>query len=848
MLIDPLTFGMPPTTVPSIEPLQLLLLEAVRRALAHAGYADRPFDREHTCAIVGIGGGGSPLSISYGLRTCMPLVTAVPGAEEYPGHLMKLLDPILPEWTEDSFPGILQNVAAGRVANRFNFGGTNFALDAACASSLAALHMGIRELQAGTSNVAVVMGADAVQTPYAYVAFSKTHALSAKGRCRPFDAAADGIVLSEGVGVVILKRLADAERDGDRVYAVVKGMGASSDGRDKGLTAPRAEGQLRALRRAYAAAKVSPAQVGLVEAHGTGTVVGDRTEAQALREMFVDSGAGEAVCALGSVKSLIGHSKCAAGIAGLIKTVLALHHKVLPPTQLDKPNAKAGLDRGPLYLNTEARPWVQGNGQPRRAGVSAFGFGGTNFHAVLEEYTGDYLNHKHSPLPGWPVELLVWRRADRKTLLADLQQTQQALAQGARPGLAEWACSLVRALPAGVNPPTLAIVASSIDDAREKIAHALKALQTSEKTWHDPRGVWFAECPRQHAGKVAILFPGQGSQYVNMLAQTALAFPQVRAVLDRADQARHDASAPLEWPLSRFIYPPSTFTPEQEQHARQELMRTEVAQPAVGAASVALWRLLHDELGIDADFCAGHSYGEYVALHAAGAMTEDELFRISYRRGAVIHDATAQMPGAMAAVEAMGEVVAEALKDLPRVSLANLNSPSQTVISGPEDGIGAALQLLKNKGIRGQRLPVACGFHSPLVAPAQERLAEALRDIPLSTPRVPVYSNIAAQPYPDDPQQMQTLLATHLCAPVRFQEQIEALYQAGADLPRSWAAGSADRTGRSNPEGSAAPRRGRGQPRQTRAGPVAPAAGPGRCARFAGAAAAVARTPWLAGL
>ena len=235
--------------------------------------------------------------------------------------------------------------------------------------------------------------------------------------------------------------------------------------------------------------------------------------------------------------------------------------------------------------------------------------------------------------------------------------------------------------------PTLAIVASSIDDAREKIAQALKALQTSEKTWHDPRGVWFAECPGQHAGKVAILFPGQGSQYVNMLAQTALAFPQVRAVLDRADQARHDASAPLEWPLSRFIYPPSTFTPEQEQHARQELMRTEVAQPAVGAASVALWRLLHDELGIEADFFAGHSYGEYVALHAAGAMTEDQLFRISYRRGAVIHDATAQMPGAMAAIEASGEVVSEALKDLPRVSLANLNSPSQTVISAPRTAL-----------------------------------------------------------------------------------------------------------------------------------------------------------------
>jgi acyl transferase domain-containing protein/NAD(P)H-dependent flavin oxidoreductase YrpB (nitropropane dioxygenase family)/NAD(P)-dependent dehydrogenase (short-subunit alcohol dehydrogenase family) len=779
VLFDPLVFGMPPNTLTSIEPLQLMLLEGVRQALAHAGYAERSFDREHTCAIVGVGGGGAPLSVSYGLRSCMPLMDTAPGMPVRAGAMMKCLDPLLPEWTEDSFPGILLNVASGRVANRFNFGGANFALDAACASSLAALHLGVRELQMGTSNVAVVMGADTVQTPFAYIAFSKTHALSALGKCRPFDAAADGIVLSEGVGVVILKRLADAERDGDRIHAVIKGVGASSDGRDKGLTAPRAEGQLRALRRAYSAAGVSPSQVGLVEAHGTGTVVGDRTEAQALREMFIESGAGEATCALGSVKSLIGHSKCAAGIAGFIKTVLALHHKVLPPTQVEKPNARAGLDQGPLYLNTESRPWVQGNGQPRRAGVSAFGFGGTNFHVVLEEYTGDYINQKHSPLPTWPAELLVWRRPQRKTLIEDLQKAHQALKSGARPILADWAGSLVKALPADVNQPTLALVAASVDDAKEKIAQALKTLAEAPKSWADPRGVWFAENPGQDAGKVAVLFPGQGSQYVNMLAQTALAFPQVREVLDRADLALQGR---LEWPLSRFIYPPSSFTTEQEQHARQELTRTEVAQPAIGAASVALWRLLHDVLGIEADFFAGHSYGEYVSLYAAGAMSEQELFRISHRRGAVIHQATAQMPGAMAAVEGRADMVAEAVKDVPRVSLANLNSPLQTVISGPEEGIVAALQILKDRGIRGQRLTVACGFHSPLVAPAQPLLAAALRQIPLTAPKTPVYSNITAQPYPAEPAQMQTLLATHLTSPVRFQEQIESLHQAGARI------------------------------------------------------------------
>ena len=357
---DPVTFGITPNSLLSIEPLQLYLLEAARRALADAGYSDRPFPRERTASILGIGGGGSPLAVQYGFRTCLPLLETVPGLALDSNELMDKCRPLMPEWTEDSFPGILMNVAVGRIANRFNLGGPNYAIDAACGSSLAAVYACIRELQVGTSDVAIALGADTVQTPYAYMAFSKTHALSPKGRCRPFDAAADGIVLSEGVGAVILKRLADAERDGDRIYGVIKGMGASSDGRDKGLTAPRLEGQLRALRRAYGQARVSPSQVGLIEAHGTGTVVGDQTEAQALIQLMREAQAAPQSCAVGSVKSMIGHTKCAAGIAGLIKTTLALHHRVLPPTLVETPNPKGDFEEGVLYLNTEPRPWVHG--------------------------------------------------------------------------------------------------------------------------------------------------------------------------------------------------------------------------------------------------------------------------------------------------------------------------------------------------------------------------------------------------------------------------------------------------------------------------------------------------------
>jgi acyl transferase domain-containing protein/NAD(P)H-dependent flavin oxidoreductase YrpB (nitropropane dioxygenase family)/NAD(P)-dependent dehydrogenase (short-subunit alcohol dehydrogenase family)/acyl carrier protein len=774
---NPLKYGITPKSIPNIEPLQLLLLEAVNQALGDAGYLDRPYNRERTCAILGVGGGGMPLSVAYGFRACMPLMDTIPGVPIKSSQVVELGEGILPEWTEDSFPGILLNVAAGRVSNRFNLGGPNMAIDAACGSSLAALYAGVRELCDGTSDVAVVMGADAVQTPYAYVAFSKTHALSPRGRCRPFDASADGIALAEGIGVAVLKRLKDAERDGDRIYAVIKGVGASSDGRDKGLTAPRAEGQLRALHRAYAQARISPARVGLVEAHGTGTVVGDRTEAMALGKVFRDAGGAPRSAALGSVKSMIGHSKCAAGLAGLIKAAFALHHKVLPPTLVETPNPKANLDDGPLYLNTEARPWVHGAAHPRTAGVSAFGFGGTNFHAVLEEYTGDFLNRPSCGLRHWPAELFVWRRPDTAALLAAVKHCRDALAAGATPEPADLAASLWQSSRGGAGQPTLAVVAGSLNELREKLDAALAALPKANGAHTDPRGIYFAASPGHAAGTVAFLFPGQGSQYPDMLAQTAIAFPEVREVLDTAERVLLDK---LERPLGKFIYPPSPFTPEQEQANRKELQRTEIAQPAVGAASLGMARLLAT-LGIEPDFLAGHSYGEYVALAAAGAMSDEELILLSHRRGEVIKDAAAAAPGGMIAAEGTPEVIEPLLKGVAEAWIANHNAPTQTVIAGTEAGLKAAAAALQAAGIRSQRIPVACGFHSPLVAAAKGPLAEALAAVRFNAPRKPVFSNTTTAPH-GEPKRIAQQLAEHLVSPVRFAAEIEAMYQAGARI------------------------------------------------------------------
>lgn len=773
---DPFTFGITPKSMTSIEPLQLLLLEGVRHALTDAGYTQRPFNRERTAAILGIGGGGSPLAVSYGFRTCLPLLDLVPGSPVSGTEILNRSKAMLPEWTEDSFPGILMNVAVGRVSNRFNFGGPNFAIDAACASSLAAVHECVRELEMGTSDVAVAMGADTVQTPYAYMAFSKTHALSRRGKCSPFDAAADGIVLSEGIGVVVLKRLADAERDGDQIYAVIKGIGASSDGREKGLTAPNASGQLRALRRAYDKAGISPSRVALIEAHGTGTVVGDQTEGRSLAQVLEEAGADTQSCALGSVKSMIGHSKCAAGLAGLIKTALAIHHKVLPPTLVETPNPKANFEQSPLYLNTEARPWIHGRPEPRCAGVSAFGFGGTNFHVVLEEYTGSYLQQSAPAMRRWPAELFVWRRATRAALVEAIEQCRAGLARGAQPQLNELAAAVWKANPHDHRLPTLAVVATSLDDLGEKLRQASDALKSSSDRVSNPQGIYFADRPTADGGKVAFLFPGQGSQYPNMLSQLAVTFPEVQQAFDQAERVL-DGS--LEHPLGRYICPPSAFTPEQEQVQRTALARTDVAQPAIGAASLGMLNLLR-ALGVSPDVLGGHSYGEYVALCAAGALGEEALIQLSHSRGRAINAAAADSRGAMAAIEADAATVEKALAFIEGITLANRNSPQQTVISGSERDIAAAIERFKDSQIRGQRIPVACAFHSPLVAAARDKFAPALSACGFAAPRQPVFSNTTSDVYPANPAAITATLVEHITSPVRFQEEIEAMYAAGA--------------------------------------------------------------------
>ena len=770
---DPLTYGMPPNSLSSIEPFQLLALAVVRAALQDAGYLDRPFARERSSVILGAGGGGADLTAGYMVRSSLPQLFG-----ESATGLTDELTGVLPEWTEDSFAGLLMNVAAGRVANRFDLGGVNYTVDAACASSLAAIYLAVRDLEAHTSDVVIVGGVDAIQNPFAYLCFSKTQALSPTGRCRPFDAQADGIAISEGFAAVVLKRLEDAERDGDRIYAVIRGVGGSSDGKDRSLTAPRPEGQVRALRRAYAQAGFSPATVGLVEAHGTGTVAGDQAEVQALSTFFTQAGASRQRCAIGSVKSMIGHTKATAGVSGLIKVALALHHRVLPPTLgVTQPNPKANFPASPFYVNSEPRPWLPGPADhPRRAGVSAFGFGGTNFHLVAESYTQAYLPDEGAALQPWAAELLVWRGASRAEIVSAIGGLLAKLEQGARPKLADLAYTLMlQAGEAGSGGPALAIVAQSIPDRIEKL-HAVQGLLVGNvDNLHHPQGIHYAEQPLAREGKIAFLFPGQGSQSVNMARDLAMQFDEVRAAFERADAVLADH---FDRPLSRYVFPIPAFTPDEEKEQQAQLTATNVAQPALGAAGLAYYTLLA-ALGVEPQMVAGHSYGEFIALWAGGSISEEVLFQLSEARGRFIREIASADPGTMAAVDAGPEALQVLLAD-PDLRLANLNAPRQTVISGPRASVERAVAWCGEHGLRAQLLPVACAFHSPLVEPAQQRLAALLQQVEMQSPRIPVYANTTGAVYPDDLAAIAKLLGEHLVRPVEFVREIEAMYQAGA--------------------------------------------------------------------
>lgn len=722
---DPLTYGLPPSMAPSTDSSQMLALMLARTVLDQV----RMGSRARTSVILGVTSGQKHY-VELAGRLQHPYVLQALReeglSEERVQAVWERIASMQVPWNENSFPGALGNVVAGRIANRFDLGGTNCVVDAACASSLAALSAGMDELALGRADMVLSGGVDTFNDPTMFVCFSKTPALSPTGVCRPFDADADGTMLGEGLALFALKRLADAERDGDRIYAVIRGLGSSSDGRALSVYAPRSEGQVSALRRCYEQAGYEPSTVELVEAHGTGTRAGDAAEFEALRTVFGDHA--RQWCALGSVKAQIGHTKAAAGAAGLFKIVMALHHKVLPPTvNVTTPHPRLDLPNSPFYLSSRARPWLQGE-HPRRASVSSFGFGGTNYHVTVEEYAGA---QRAPRLDFLPNRLLLLAAADPAALREQCRQ----------------------ATPGSEGPARLAVVYSDEAQLRERLAYARSRI--GEQDWSED-GLSYAHGAER--GRVAFLFPGQGSQSVGMGADLAMHFEAARQVWDRLPA------------VGKVVFPP----PGDARAQAAALTATEYAQPALAAAGAALMAVL-EQACVRPDLVAGHSLGELTALHAAGVYDVETLLAVASERGARMA-AAASEPGGMLAVSASRSAVEEVVRGL-ELAVANHNGPQQVVLSGARAELGKAQERLGKVGLTTHALAVSTAFHSPLVAGARDGFLEFLQGVAMEAPRLPVYSNGTAGLYPAD---VRLALADQLVTTVRFVEMVEAMYAEGA--------------------------------------------------------------------
>ena len=809
---DPVKWRLPipPRVVEGMDEAQKWGIACTREALEDYGYPKRPLDPERTAVILGNAMAGEKHYLTA-LRVFFPeyahelaespsfaaLPTTVRSNITHELHDRIAHD--LPQVTEDSMPGELANCLAGRIANLFNFRGPNYTCDAACASAMAAISSAAEGLVQNYYDAVITGGIDRNMGAPTFVKFCKIGALSATGT-RPYAQGADGFVMGEGAALFLLKRLADAERDGDKIYAVLRGIGGSSDGKGKGITAPNPVGQRLCVERAWKNAGLSPATVTYVEGHGTSTRVGDVVEAQSMVEILSGFRLPTGSVAIGSVKSNFGHLKGGAGSAGLLKATLALHNKVLPPSlHCHHPSPDIDFAHSPLYVNTELKPWTVPTSTVRRAGVSAFGFGGTNFHTVLEEYVPGRLNgngkrsvavtappsteektasvtvappppavSKKAPLRG----ALVIGAAIADELAASLSEVHKEAAAGRAPAPAAPAESDVRA------PERLVINYADAADLADKSAKALKALKANQPViWKALRaqGVFRGQGP---AGKVAFLYTGQGSQYVNMLRPLRAAEPIVAETFAEADRVMTPL---LGKPLSEFIFVDPADA-DAVAKAEADLRQTAITQPAVIASDIAMTRLLA-AYGIQPDMTMGHSVGEYGALVASGALPFEDAMEAVSARGREMSRVSLEDKGLMVAVFAPREEIERILKTVNGyVVIANINSDHQAVIGGATQAVQQAMEAFQKAGYEVAQLPVSHAFHTSIVAEASAPLRQMLARLRLQPPCLPIVANINGEFYPTGPDvvpQMLDILAQQVASPVQFVKGLHTLYNAG---------------------------------------------------------------------
>jgi acyl transferase domain-containing protein len=693
---------------------------------------------------------GQPLERLAGSRTGLFLGIS---AADY--GVLQLDDPRL----SDAFVGTgnAPSIAANRLSYLFDFRGPSLSLDTACSSSLVTVHLACQSLWTGESTLALAGGVNLLLHPTTTVNFTKAGFMAPDGRCKPFDARANGYVRSEGIGLVALKPLAQALADGDPIRAVIRGSAVNQDGRSNGLTAPNGKAQEEVLREAYARAGLSPALVQYVEAHGTGTSLGDPIEILALAKVVGEDRPGDHPCPVGSVKSNIGHLEAAAGIASLIKVVLALEHRTLPPSlHFDKPNPHIPFERLPLVVQRERAPWPSDN-RPRLAGVSSFGFGGTNAHVVVEEApaTSPPARQANSqplllPLSARGTDALQARARAFKGYLEQLDADQE-------PDFADicYTASVRRSH----HDDRLAVLASSAAEASDQ----LRAFLAGE----EQPGLASGRKVPGRGSRVAFVFSGQGPQWWGMGRQLLESAGLVRATLE---QCATLLSRYVSWSLLEELQAP-------EEQSR--IPQTAYAQPALVALQVALANLWRS-WGIEPYALVGHSVGELAAAHLCGALELEDALRIAAKRGQLMEQLEGR--GRTASVELPADALRAGLTPCSgRVTVAAVNSPSSSTVSGEPEAVEELVQSLQRQGILATLLRVHCAFHSPQADPLQPQLVSALQGLQPRTAQIPFFSTVTGQLTPGEKLDA-AYWGRNLRQPVLFASAIQGMLQQHCNL------------------------------------------------------------------
>lgn len=719
---DPTLFGISGREAEKMDPQQRLLLEVTWEAFEDAGIPVKSLGDSATGVYVGISNSDYQRLLFRGLESLSAY----------------------------SATGTSLSIAANRLSYLFNFRGPSIAVDTACSSSLVAAHLACQGLQSGETDLAVAAGVNLILTPEGTITFCQARMMAPDGRCKTFDAKADGYVRGEGCGAVILKRLSDAERDGDRILAVIQGTAVNQDGLTNGLTAPNGPSQQEVLRAALADANLEPQAIELIEAHGTGTSLGDPIEVRSLKTVLGTDRDEKQPLRIGSVKTNIGHLESAAGVAGLLKLVLSLSKGQIPPhLNFETLNPYIDLRGAQVEIVTEAKSWNSKPGE-RTAGVSAFGFGGTNCHLIVGDYVSKSSPSTEKPEQERPRHIipLSTQTADGLPLLAE--RYLEAI-KSEDVSLADFAHSVA------VGRSTLDVRTTVNATTKEDAVAALQKL--AEKTPSNGEIV-------RRRNKVVFLFTGQGSQYPGMGRELYDTQPVYRDAIDRcaAELAKYNV------PLLDVLFADSES---------KTIHQTAMSQPTLFATEYALYQLWKS-WGVTPSMAIGHSVGEYVAACAAGVFSLEDALRLIALRGKLMQSLPAG--GAMLAVSAGADRISTLVNGhSSKVSVAAVNSPQQTVLSGAAEAIDEMAELCQNEGIRATRLTVSHAFHSPLMEPILDEFEQAVTSIEMKPASFPIAANLTGE-LSKDTFTKPDYWRQHLREAVRFADGIQAIADKGGNV------------------------------------------------------------------